>query len=131
VAVLAATSATAMAAWVALKAVFGQTGPSAIFTEFKNTISLKISAANPTLDIMVMNENFQCLMAAQVPIPGIMQAMILLNTMPKEYDGITQTMLQTQEQSKLMFNYIQDAILMELDACWGNPSRKPQTNCPL
>jgi len=62
--------------------------------------------ANPTLDIMVMNENFQCLMAAQVPIPEIMQVMILLNTMLKEYDGITQTMLQTQEQSKLTFNYV-------------------------
>ena len=62
---------------------------------------------------MVMNENFQCLMAAQVIIPEIMQAMILLNAMPKEYSGVTQITLQTIEQSKSMFNYVQDMILME------------------
>jgi len=52
-------------------------------------------------------------MAARVVIPEIVQAMILLNAMPKEYDRVAQTMLQTQEQLKLMFNYIQDTILME------------------
>jgi len=62
--------------------------------------------ANPTIDIMVMNKNFQHLTSARVVIPEIMQVMILLNTIPKEYDGVTQTMLQTQEQLKLMFNYI-------------------------
>jgi len=45
-------------------------------------------------------------MAAKVVIPEIVQAMILLNAMPKEYDGVAQTMLQTQEQSKLTFNYV-------------------------
>ena len=62
---------------------------------------------------MEMNKNFQCLMAAKVIIPEIMQAMILLNAMPKEYDRVAQTTLQTQEQSKLTFNYIWDSILME------------------
>jgi len=52
-------------------------------------------------------------MATQVIIPEIMQAMILLNAMCKEYDRVTQTMLQTTEQSKLTFVYVQDAILME------------------
>jgi len=76
-------------------------------------ISQKISPANPTIDIMAMNKNFQHLMAAQVVIPEIVQVMILLNEMPKEYDRVTQTTLQTTEQSKLTFIYIQDAILME------------------
>jgi len=58
VAVLAASSTTVMAAWVALRAAFRQTSPLAIFTEFKNVISQKISMANPTLNIMAMNENF-------------------------------------------------------------------------
>jgi len=52
-------------------------------------------------------------MVAKVVIPEIVQVMILLNTMPKEYDRVTQTMLQTQEQSKLTFNYVWDSILME------------------
>ena len=95
VAILAASSATANTTWIALRAAFRQTGPSAIFTEFKNMISQKISIANPALDIMVMNENIQHLTAASVPIPEIMQAMVLLNAMPKEYDGIAQTTLQT------------------------------------
>jgi len=47
VAVLAASSATAMAAWAA----FGQISTLAIFTEFKSVISQKISTANPALDI--------------------------------------------------------------------------------
>ena len=113
IATVATSTATANAVWWALQTTFGQTGPSAILTKFKSAISQKISAANPTINIMVMNKNFQCLTAAQVAIPEIVQAMILLNAMPKEFNGVAQTTLQTQEQSKLMFNYIWDAILME------------------
>jgi len=97
VAALANSALTAKAIWEVLHAAFGTTGPSAIFTEYKNAISKKISAANPTLDIMEMNKNFQCLMAASIIIPEVVQAMILLNTMPKEYDRVTQTTLQTTE----------------------------------
>ena len=113
VAVVASGSATTNAIWLALQTAFGQTGPSAIFTKFKGAISKKISMGNPALDIMEMNEKFQHLTAAQVIISEVMQAMILLNAIPKEYDGVTQTTLQTMEASKLTFNYIQDAILME------------------
>jgi len=62
---------------------------------------------------MEMNKSFQHLMAATIVIPEVVQAMILLNAMPKEYNGVAQTTLQTTEQSKLTFNYIRDAILME------------------
>jgi len=62
---------------------------------------------------MEMYESFQHFTAATIIIPEVVQAMILLNAMPKEYDGVTQTTLQTTEQSKLMFNYVRDAILME------------------
>ena len=113
VAAVANSALTAKAVWEALHAAFSTIGPLAIFTDFKNVISKKISKANPTIDIMEMNESFQHLMAATIVIPEVVQAMILLNAMPKEYDRVTQTMLQTTEQSKLMFNYIQDAILME------------------
>jgi len=87
--------------------------------------------ANPTIDIMVMNKNFWCLTAAQVAIPEIVQAMILLNAIPKEYNEVAQTMLQTQEQSKLTFNYVRDAILMEhsrLKA--GQPVKQTASSCP-
>ena len=106
VAAVATSATTANAVWLALHATFSQTGPLAIFTEFKSVISQKISMASPTLNIMAMNKNFQCLMAAQIVIPEIMQAMILINAMPKEYDRVTQTMLQTTEQSKFTFNYV-------------------------
>jgi len=106
VAVVASSTATANDTWLALHTAFGQTSPLAIFTEFKNVISKKISAANPALDIMEMNKNFQHLTAAQIIIPEVVQAMILLNVMPKEYNGVAQTTLQTTEQSKFMFNYI-------------------------
>jgi len=113
VAVLANSALTAKAIWEALHAAFSTTGPLAIFTNFKNAISKKISMASPALDIMEMNKSFQHLMAATIIIPEVTQAMILLNTMPKKYNGVAQTTLQTTEQSKLTFNYIQDAILME------------------
>ena len=105
VAVLANSSLTAKAIWEVLHAAFGTTGHSAIFANFKNVISKKISIGNPTLDIMEMNESFQHLMAATIVIPEVVQAMILLNAIPKEYDGVTQTTLQTMEQSKLTFDY--------------------------
>jgi len=113
VAAVTLSCTTAKAIWEALHVAFGTTSPSAIFTKFKSASSKKISVANPTLDIMEMKKNFQCLMAANVVIPEVMQAMILLNAMPKEYNGVAQTTLQTTEQSKLTFNYVQDAILME------------------
>jgi len=75
--------------------------------QIQSVISKKISMANPALDIMEMNENFQCLMAATIIIPEVVQAMILLNVIPKEYNRVAQTTLQTMEQSKLMFNYIE------------------------
>jgi len=106
VAVVANSSLTAKAVWEALHAAFSTTGPSAIFANFKNAISKKISLANPAIDIMEMYKSFQCLMAMTIIIPEVVQAMILLNTMPKEYDGVAQTTLQTTEQSKLTFNYI-------------------------
>jgi len=106
VAVITNSSLTAKAIWEALHAAFGTTGPSAIFADFKNAISKKISMASPALDIMEMYKSFQHLMAATIVIPEVVQAMILLNAMPKEYDGVAQTTLQTMEQSKLTFNYI-------------------------
>jgi len=106
VAIVTNSTATANAIWQALQATFSQTGPLAIFTKFKGVISQKISMANPTINIMTMNKHFQCLMAATTVIPEIMQVMILLNAMPKEYDRVAQTTLQTTEQSKLTFNHI-------------------------
>jgi len=106
VAAVANSALTAKAVWEVLHAAFGTTSPLAIFTKFKSVISKKISMANPALDIMEMNENFQCLMAATIIIPEVVQAMILLNVIPKEYNRVAQTTLQTMEQSKLMFNYI-------------------------
>jgi len=97
VAVVTDSTTTANAIWQALQAAFGQTGPLAIFTKFKSVISQKISSATPIVDIMVMNENFQHLTATQVDILEIIQAMILLNAMPKEYNIVAQTMLQTTE----------------------------------
>ena len=99
-------------------------GPSAIFADFKNAISKKISAAIPAIDIMEMYKSFQCLMAATIVIPEVVQAMILLNAMPKEYNGVAQTTLQTTEQSKLMFNYVRDAILMEHSCLKANQPAK-------
>jgi len=106
VAVITNSSLTAKAVWEALHAAFSTTGPSAIFANFKNAISKRISSASSALDIMEMYKSFQCLMAATIIIPEVMQAMILLNAMPKEYNRVAQTTLQTMEQSKLTFNYI-------------------------
>jgi len=55
---------------------------------------------------MEMYESFQRLTATMIIIPEIVQAMILLNAMLKEYDRVAQTTLQTMEQSKLTFNYV-------------------------
>ena len=94
VAVIATSLLTAKEVWEALHTAFGTTGPSAIFADFKNAVSKKISAANPAIDIMEMNESFQRLMAANIIIPEVIQAMILLNAIPKEYNRVAQTTLQ-------------------------------------
>jgi len=71
VAAIANSTLTAKAVWEALHAAFSTTGPSAIFADFKNAISKKISTANPALDIMEMNENFQHLMATTITISEV------------------------------------------------------------
>jgi len=47
----------------------GTTGPSAIFANFKNAISKRISSTSPALDIMKMYKSSQHLTAATIVIP--------------------------------------------------------------
>jgi len=58
IAVVANSCLTAKSVWEVLHAAFGTTGPLAIFADFKNAISKNISAANPAINIMEMNESF-------------------------------------------------------------------------
>jgi len=53
------------------------------------------------------------LTVASIVIPAIIQVMILLNTMPKEFDSIGATILQMKTTTEITFAAVQEAVLAE------------------
>jgi len=98
--------------WEALHAAFGTTGPSAIFADFKNAISKKISAANSRhMTSWRCMRVSSALRAATIVIPesGAGNDIAKCNA-KKSTTESHKPPIQTTEQSKLTFNYVRDAI---------------------
>jgi len=56
---------------------------------------------------------FSHLNTASIIIPAIIQAMILLNAMPKEFDSIGATMLQMKTTAEITFMAVQETVMAE------------------
>lgn len=108
------TGGLASALWQALRANFGQEGPSQIYVDFKSTISIRVPVENPLPEMTRISERYQRLEAAGVQVPGIIQALLLLSALPKEYDSLASTILSTTATSALTYNLVRDGVTAEV-----------------
>jgi gag-polypeptide of LTR copia-type/Domain of unknown function (DUF4219) len=104
---------TSNGAWTRFQTLFGTQGPSLIFVDFRSTITAKLPAQNPELEIRKMASIFACLAMSNCTIPNIVQAMILLAAMPREFEQLGATILQTTTAANLTFDVVRTAIIAE------------------
>jgi hypothetical protein len=121
---------TAKQVWELLVTNYGVDGPSQAFIDFRTAITIKIPANNPSPSISQMADKFQRLTAQNIAIPELVQAMVLLAAMPRDYDSLSSTVLSTTETTHLTFKLVRDHIVAEHN--WqlavGKPGAPQQAN---
>jgi transposase InsO family protein len=105
--------ATAKQVWELLATDYGVDGPSQAFIDFRTAITIKILANNPSPSISQMADKFQRLTAQNITIPELVQAMVLLAVMPRDFDSLSSTVLSMTETSQLTFKLVRDHIVTE------------------
>ena len=93
--------------------MFGVQGPLQLYADFKKATSHQVKVNDPAPDLLEIAHAFGRLTLASIVIPPIVQAMILLDTLPCEFENIGQSLLQTKTITTLTFSVIQDAVLAE------------------
>jgi hypothetical protein len=113
--------------WTTLETTFGIQGPALIYTEFKSSLTIKIPAANPALEINRMATVFGRLASERIVIPNIVQAMLLLAACPREYDAVSLTLLQTYTNANLTFDIVRNALVADAQRCASvsGPQQQP------
>jgi hypothetical protein len=103
------------ALWDKLKALFGTTGFAAIFRLFKQVSGRHICIARAQQDINKTMSLFDQMTQAGLNLPQTFCAMILLNTLPSEYNTLASTIVQTLEVANFNIDHVSSRILMEMD----------------
>ena len=112
--------ATSHATWTNLNNTFAQTGVAAVYQDFKAAMRIKIGTSNPAKDITKLYTHLERLRANQVALPNYVQGMILLNTIPDDWDHVAAYYVQTTQQvANVSFTNIRTAILAEHDRLGG------------
>jgi hypothetical protein len=122
--------ATAKQVWELLATDYGVDGPSQAFIDFRTAITIKIPANNPSPAISQMANKFQRLTAQNIAIPELVQAMVLLTVMPRNFNSLSSTVLSTTETSALTFKLVRDHIVAEHNRrlAVGKPGAPLQAN---
>jgi hypothetical protein len=122
--------ATVKQVWELLATDYGVDGPSQAFIDFRTAITIKIPANNPSPAISQMADKFQRLTAQNIAIPELVQAMVLLTAMPRDFDSLSSTVLSTTETSALTFKLVRDHIVAEHNQrlAVGKPGAPLQAN---
>src|SRR5882757_8640301 len=91
---------------------------------------MKIPAKNPSPQISSMADRFQRPTVQRIIIPELVQAMVLLTTMPCEFDSLSSTILNTNDTAELTFKLVQDSIIAEQQRrlAVGQSGAPPQVN---
>jgi len=103
---------TAFNIWTELQTVFRVQGPLQLYADFKQATLHHVHLNDPAPDLLEIARAFGHLTAASVVIPPIVQAMILLDALPCEYENIGQMLLQMETISTLTFKIVQDSMLV-------------------
>jgi len=99
--------------WLALKAAYGKTGISAIYSEFKQAMDLRIpDNADPSLQIDKFTTHFGRLSEQRVEIEDHVQGMILLAKLPPSMDFLAHLICQEAEITDLLVAKIRKSMLL-------------------
>jgi len=115
--------------WRSLKTSYGKTGISAIYSEFKQAMDLKIpDSADPSLQIDRFTAHFGRLSKQQVEIDDHIQAMILLAKLPPSMDFLAHFICQEAEIMDLKVSKIRKSMLLNWEQRSGGKQPRPQQN---
>jgi gag-polypeptide of LTR copia-type len=109
--------ATAHALWQALDNAFGQPGISSIYADLQAALHVKISGGqNPQVEMQRLLTLFERLRANGMAISDPIQGMMLLNTLPLKWNGVSMVYLQGQNvRANVTFASVRDAIMAEFE----------------
>ena len=100
-------STTSSDLWDLLKDTYGVSGPAKVFTDFKKTITFRISGnGHPALEIIKLQNIIDQLWLDGVELDAFLQAMILLSAIPSKWDNVPATILATKKKDELTFTLV-------------------------
>jgi len=113
--------------WRFLKASYGKTGISAVYSKFKQAMDLKIpDNADPSLQIDRFTAHFGRLSEQEVEIDDHIQAMILLAKLPPSMDFLAHFICQETEVTGLKVSKIRKSMLLNWEQRSGGKQPRPQ-----
>jgi hypothetical protein len=110
-------NATAHASWQALDNAFGQPGIFSIYADLQAALHVKFSGGqNLQVETQRLLTPFERLRANGMAISNPIQGMMLLNTLPPKWDGVSMVYLQRQNVlANVTFASVRDAIMAEFE----------------
>jgi len=113
--------------WRFLKTSYGKIGISAVYSEFKQAMDLKIpDNADPSLQIDRFTAHFGRLSEQNVDIDDHIQAMILLAKLPPSMDFLAHFICQGTEVLDLNVGKIRKSMLLNWEQRSGGKQPRPQ-----
>jgi hypothetical protein len=106
---------------------YGTAGPSAIFTLYQQTLGFRITGnKEPSAEIAQLELIYNRLMDVSVPIPGIVQVMTLLGSVPEHWKIASSFLAAKGSITGVTFQTVQAAILQEYNQ---RQTSKSQASC--
>jgi hypothetical protein len=100
--------------WHDLMDTYGTAGPSAIFTLYQETLGFRIIGnKEPSAEIAHLEMIYNRLTDVSVPIPGIVQAMTLLGSVPEHWKIASSFLAAKGSVTGVTFQTVRAAILQE------------------
>ena len=108
---------TSNATWTALSTVFGATGVSRLFRDFKAVTQFRFSGTqHPAAEISRFNTHNQRLVASGVTLLGYILGMLLLGALPSKWDHVAAIYLQGKTaHTAIDYTKVRNAIIVEYD----------------
>ena len=114
---IVSSKVTARQAWSEYRTAFRTAQPTSVYSDFRQTIMMKIPVNNPAVEISRMATIFGRLLVASVALPALVQAIILLAACLREYESVSSHLLQSFDNSTLTFNIVKNAIVNDAQHC--------------
>jgi hypothetical protein len=100
--------------WHDLMDTYGTTGPSAIFALYQQTLGFRITGnKEPSAEITQLKLIYNQLTDVSVPIPGIVQVMTLLSSVPEHWKIASSFLAAKGSVTGVTFQTVQATILQE------------------